>query len=135
MQSSASSVDATNANIVTQTQPIGSTVKENTNGLAAAVARALARGAAVYFSRPVRLFRPTKGMTTDISVSNYLFLIYIWIFALPVSGWTSLRGAALRDGASLTPKYILNLIKSEGVRLIPHFRQMFDSPVFCLPSL
>lgn len=82
MQSSAPSVDATNANIVAHTQPIGSTVKENTNGLAAAVARALARGAAVYFSRPVRLFRPTKGMIIDTFVSNYLFLIYIYGYSL-----------------------------------------------------
>ena len=95
MQSSAPSVDATNANIVTQTQPIGSTVKENTNGLAAAVARALARGAAVYFSRPVRLFRPTKGMIIDTFVPNYLFLIYMDIpFAsqwmdIPPRGCTS----------------------------------------------
>jgi len=77
MQPSASPVDATNTNIISQTQPIGSTVKENTNGLAAAVARALARGAAVYFSRPVRLFRPTKGMsmsqTTFSDIYGYSF--------------------------------------------------------------
>lgn len=70
MQSSASSLDATNTNIVSQTQPIGSTVRENTNGLMAAIARSLARGAAVYFSRPVRLFRPTKGMAIGVYVHN-----------------------------------------------------------------
>lgn len=40
-----------------------STAKESSNGVAAAVARALTRGVAVYFSRPVRLFRPSKGIS------------------------------------------------------------------------
>jgi hypothetical protein len=57
------------------------------------IARALARGLALYFSRPVRLFRPSK-----------------------VSGWTSLRGAAAREGVELTPQYISLLIKQKGVR-------------------
>lgn len=36
--------------------------KENQgNSLYAALARTLTRGAALYFSRPVRLFRPTKS--------------------------------------------------------------------------
>jgi cellulose 1,4-beta-cellobiosidase len=35
---------------------------ENNNGIAAALARSLTRGVAIYFSRPVRLFRPSKGM-------------------------------------------------------------------------
>lgn len=48
----------------------GSTLRENTNGLAAAIARSLARGAAVYFSRPVRLFRPTKGMIHGVYVHS-----------------------------------------------------------------
>lgn len=42
-----------------------STIKEkleNNNGIAAALARSLTRGVAIYFSRPVRLFRPSKGM-------------------------------------------------------------------------
>ncbi|PVG03062.1 hypothetical protein CPB86DRAFT_779955 [Serendipita vermifera] len=79
-----------------------STVKEkleNNNGIAAAVARSLTRGIAVYFSRPVRLFRPSK-----------------------VSGWTTLRGSATRDGVSLTPQYVLELIRSQGFFIIPrHF--------------
>lgn len=35
---------------------------QGNNALTAAIARSLARGAALYFSRPVRLFRPAKGM-------------------------------------------------------------------------
>ncbi|CAG8453026.1 9394_t:CDS:2 [Acaulospora colombiana] len=48
-----------------------STVKEkleNNNGIAAAVARSLTRGVAVYFSRPVRLFRPSKAVNTLLGV-------------------------------------------------------------------
>ncbi|CAG7854050.1 SubName: Full=Uncharacterized protein {ECO:0000313/EMBL:CCA69573.1} [Serendipita indica DSM 11827] len=68
-------------------------------GIAASLARALTRGVAVYFSRPVRLFRPTK-----------------------VSGWTSLRGSALRDKTELSPQYILQLIRSQGFLIVPrHF--------------
>ncbi|KAJ7632174.1 hypothetical protein FB45DRAFT_911712 [Roridomyces roridus] len=65
----------------------------------AAVARTATRAAALYFSRPVRLFRPTK-----------------------VSGWNSLRGLAAQDGVSLTPSYISSLVKSQGFTIIPkHF--------------
>ncbi|KAI0065485.1 hypothetical protein BV25DRAFT_1850911 [Artomyces pyxidatus] len=65
----------------------------------AALARTLTRSAALYFSRPVRLFRPTK-----------------------ISGWHSLRGAALHAGASLNPQFVAQLVKTQGFRVIPkHF--------------
>jgi hypothetical protein len=63
-----------------------------TNSLYAALARTAARSAALYFSRPVRLFRPSK-----------------------VSGWQSLRSIAARDGKSVSPSYILSLVKDQGV--------------------
>ncbi|KAJ7470272.1 hypothetical protein FB451DRAFT_1037797, partial [Mycena latifolia] len=57
------------------------------------------RAVALYFSRPVRLFRPSK-----------------------VSGWHSLKGLAARDGVSLTPSYLSSLVKDQGFMVIPkHF--------------
>ncbi|KAJ7871400.1 hypothetical protein B0H14DRAFT_2723896 [Mycena olivaceomarginata] len=65
----------------------------------AAVARTATRALALYFSRPVRLFRPSK-----------------------VSGWHSLRGLAAQDGVSLTPAYLSSLVKSQGFAVIgKHF--------------
>ncbi|KAF9228582.1 hypothetical protein BS17DRAFT_772199 [Gyrodon lividus] len=65
----------------------------------AALARTTTRAIALYFSRPVRLFRPSK-----------------------VSGWHSLRGHASKDGASLNPQYISSLVKNQGFMVIPkHF--------------
>ncbi|KAG8828945.1 hypothetical protein FRC17_007290 [Serendipita sp. 399] len=85
-----------------QVAPAISQTKEKSdtsNGIAAALARAVTRGVAVYFSRPVRLFRPSK-----------------------VTGWTMLRGSALRDNSALTPQYVLQLIRSQGFLVIPrHF--------------
>jgi hypothetical protein len=40
---------------------LSESVKESVNNFNAAVARTLTRGLALYFSRPVRLFRPAKG--------------------------------------------------------------------------
>ncbi|KAJ7043184.1 hypothetical protein C8F04DRAFT_1287403, partial [Mycena alexandri] len=72
---------------------------DSQGSLQAALARTLARSLALYFSRPVRLFRPSK-----------------------VSGWHSLRGLATQDGASLTPKYLSSLLKNQGFAVIPkHF--------------
>ncbi|KAF8329791.1 uncharacterized protein EI90DRAFT_3155208 [Cantharellus anzutake] len=69
------------------------------NDLYAAVTRSLLRGLALYFSRPVRLFRPVKN-----------------------SGWTSLKQAAARDGVSLSPSYVVNLVQQHGISVIPrHF--------------
>ncbi|KAJ6608591.1 hypothetical protein B0H10DRAFT_519187 [Mycena sp. CBHHK59/15] len=65
----------------------------------AAIARTATRAVALYFSRPARLFRPSK-----------------------VSGWHSLSGLATQDGTSLTPSYLSSLIKSQGFMVIPkHF--------------
>lgn len=63
----------------------------------AAVARTAARGAALYFSRPVRLFRPSK-----------------------ISGWQTLRARARSDGSSLSPQYLLSLLRSQGFHVISH---------------
>ncbi|KAJ7184271.1 hypothetical protein C8R46DRAFT_455907 [Mycena filopes] len=65
----------------------------------AAVARTSTRALALYFSRPVRLFRPSK-----------------------VSGWHSLRGLATQHGASLSASYLSSLVKTQGFAIIPkHF--------------
>ncbi|KAJ7261323.1 hypothetical protein B0H12DRAFT_1013469 [Mycena haematopus] len=65
----------------------------------AAVARTTTRALALYFSRPVRLFRPPK-----------------------VSGWHSLKGLAAQNGASLTPAYLSSLVKNQGFAIIgKHF--------------
>ncbi|KAG9318330.1 hypothetical protein JVU11DRAFT_416 [Chiua virens] len=64
--------------------------------LYAALARTTTRGIALYFSRPVRLFRPSK-----------------------VSGWHSLRGHANRHGTTLSRQYIISLVKSQGVVVLP----------------
>ncbi|KAG2020444.1 hypothetical protein CC2G_005785 [Coprinopsis cinerea AmutBmut pab1-1] len=65
----------------------------------AAVARSATRGLALYFSRPVRLFRPAK-----------------------VTGWQFLRNIASQEGASLTPNYVLTMCKTQGVWVVPkHF--------------
>jgi len=70
-----------------------------TNSTYAAVARTLTRGAALYFSRPVRLFRPSK-----------------------ISGWHSLRGLAASDGTSLSPHFVRRLVRTQGLLVIPkHF--------------
>ncbi|TFK42719.1 hypothetical protein BDQ12DRAFT_709976 [Crucibulum laeve] len=72
---------------------------EYEGGVQAAIARTATRSLALYFSRPVRLFRPSK-----------------------VSGWHSLRSLATYQGASLSPQYILSLLKLQGFGIIPkHF--------------
>ena len=69
-----------------------SSAQSRQNDLFAAVTRSVLRGVALYFSRPVRLFRPVK-----------------------TSGWTSLQHAAARDGVPLSPKFVAGLIKRYGV--------------------
>jgi hypothetical protein len=92
---------------------------DGSNGIAAAVARSLTRGVAIYFSRPVRLFRPSKGLHSYIhDLSNFNV-------ELIVSGWTSLRGSANRDGAALSPSYVLELIRSQGVSIHPFYEISF----------
>ncbi|THV07934.1 hypothetical protein K435DRAFT_741410 [Dendrothele bispora CBS 962.96] len=69
------------------------------SGLQAAIARTATRSIALYFSRPVRLFRPSK-----------------------VSGWHTLRGLAMQDGSSLSPSYLTSLVRTQGFVVIPkHF--------------
>ncbi|KAG1882935.1 hypothetical protein F4604DRAFT_1739634 [Suillus subluteus] len=69
------------------------------NSLYAALATTTTRGIALYFSRPVRLFRPAK-----------------------VSGWHSLRGHANKHGAPLSVQYVSALVKKQGFMVIPkHF--------------
>ncbi|KAI0748306.1 hypothetical protein C8Q80DRAFT_1317985 [Daedaleopsis nitida] len=75
------------------------TTQQQSNSLYAALARTATRSLALYFSRPVRLFRPSK-----------------------VSGWHSLRGLAQNHGQSLSPQYISWLVKEHGLSVIPkHF--------------
>ena len=70
---------------------------------------------------PCTTFQTNKGYDHWCLYTQLVFSHTFELSFLPVSGWTSLRGAALRDGASLTPKYILNLVKSEGVRITRDF--------------
>ena len=44
-----------------------------TNPVYAAVARSLTRGAALYFSRPIRLFRPSKSKHLHIQQATKFF--------------------------------------------------------------
>ncbi|OBZ75426.1 hypothetical protein A0H81_04128 [Grifola frondosa] len=73
--------------------------QQQSNSFYAALARTATRSLALYFSRPVRLFRPSK-----------------------VSGWHSLRGLAGHNGQALTPQYLSSLVKQQGLIVIPkHF--------------
>ncbi|KAI0332103.1 hypothetical protein GY45DRAFT_1321403 [Cubamyces sp. BRFM 1775] len=77
----------------------GAQQQQQTNSFYAALARTATRSIALYFSRPVRLFRPSK-----------------------VSGWHSLRGLADSHGKSLSPSYLSWLVKEHGWLVIPkHF--------------
>ncbi|KIK63601.1 hypothetical protein GYMLUDRAFT_83617 [Collybiopsis luxurians FD-317 M1] len=77
----------------------GGEIRESQASLKAALARTATRGIALYFSRPIRLFRPSK-----------------------VSGWHSLRGLALLKGDTLSPAFVRNLVKNQGFMVIPrHF--------------
>jgi hypothetical protein len=70
------------------------------NSLYAALARTATRSMALYFSRPVRLFRPAK-----------------------VSGWQTIKSMAARDGVTaLNPTYLGSMVKNHGFMVIPkHF--------------
>ncbi|KAI0362316.1 hypothetical protein OH77DRAFT_1515581 [Trametes cingulata] len=77
----------------------GAAQQQQSNSFYAALARTATRSIALYFSRPVRLFRPSK-----------------------VSGWHSFRGLADSHGKSLSPSYISWLVKEQGWLVIPkHF--------------
>ncbi|KAI0093565.1 hypothetical protein BDY19DRAFT_982559 [Irpex rosettiformis] len=72
---------------------------QNASTLQVAVARTVTRSLALYFSRPVRLFRPSK-----------------------VNGWQTLRALANHHGNSLSPQYISGLVKQQGISVLAkHF--------------
>ncbi|KAJ8093274.1 hypothetical protein PM082_020760 [Marasmius tenuissimus] len=65
----------------------------------AAIARSATRAIALYYSRPVRFFRPSK-----------------------VSGWQMLRGIASQDGVGLSPQFVRSLVQAQGFTVIAkHF--------------
>ncbi|KAF8163169.1 hypothetical protein B0H34DRAFT_311174 [Crassisporium funariophilum] len=69
------------------------------SNIQAAIARTLTRSMALYFARPVRLFRPAK-----------------------VNGWLTLKSLATQQGTTLTSQYLLSLVKLQGFWIIPkHF--------------
>lgn len=73
--------------------------EQSANSVYAALARTTTRSIALYFSRPVRLFRPSK-----------------------VSGWQSLRGLATLHGQSLSAEYLQSLFKTQGPMVfLKHF--------------
>jgi hypothetical protein len=49
-------------------------LSESVNNLQAACARTLSRGLALYFSRPVRLFRPAKGRACQHQRPNLVLI-------------------------------------------------------------
>lgn len=85
------------------------------NSLYAALARTATRGIALYFSRPVRLFRPSKGMKYNARISIELTMVDRTLF--PVSGWQTLKGLARHHGEALTPRYMSMLVREQGVCL------------------
>ncbi|KAG8983813.1 hypothetical protein FRB90_005721, partial [Tulasnella sp. 427] len=83
--------------------PVDSDVKSQSSEVFSSVSgglgRSLTRALALYFARPVRLFRPSK-----------------------VTGWMTLQSVAARQNTSLSPQYLTLLIKTEGWKVIPrHF--------------
>jgi hypothetical protein len=65
----------------------------------AAIARTASRSLALYFARPVRLFRPAK-----------------------VNGWQTLKNLAKLEGAKLNHQYLFSLVKLHGIGIIAkHF--------------
>ncbi|KAG8934339.1 hypothetical protein FRC01_003587 [Tulasnella sp. 417] len=69
------------------------------SSVSGALGRSFTRALALYFARPVRLFRPSK-----------------------VTGWMTLQSVAARHNTSLSPQYLTLLIKNEGWKVIPrHF--------------
>ncbi|KAF9483857.1 hypothetical protein BDN70DRAFT_903977 [Pholiota conissans] len=73
--------------------------KPANSSVQAAIARTASRGMALFFARPVRLFRPTK-----------------------VNGWQILKHLASQQGTTLTHQYLISLVKLQGIWVIPkHF--------------
>ena len=104
--------------------------QQQSNSFYAALARTATRSLALYFSRPVRLFRPSKGASSRSGTSpcrqppgrelyNMISpLTPALSSALSVSGWHSLRGLADSHGQSLSPQYVSWLVKEHGVSLL-----------------
>lgn len=88
----------------------GAQQQQQTNSFYAALARTATRSIALYFSRPVRLFRPSKGASIVLGGLSWTHR------SLVVSGWHSLRGLADSHGKSLSPSYLSWLVKEHGVR-------------------
>ncbi|KZT50269.1 hypothetical protein CALCODRAFT_504903 [Calocera cornea HHB12733] len=76
--------------------PLSNAVSGN-SGFGGALARTVARAGALYFSRPVRLFRPQK-----------------------VSPWTTLRGLAAQQGTSFSPTFVINVFRTQGWQIFQH---------------
>lgn len=77
------------------------------------MARTATRTIALYFSRPVRLFRPTKGNRPGKLERSVL----IWtILCVAVSGWHTLKNLAMQQGTTVTFQYFTSLIKARGVQ-------------------
>ncbi|EJT98349.1 hypothetical protein DACRYDRAFT_118645 [Dacryopinax primogenitus] len=74
------------------------------HGLGGAMARTATRVAALYLSRPVRLFRPQK-----------------------MSPWTTLRGLAEQQGTDFSPRFVVNIFRTQGWHIFLHH---FLPPIF-----
>ncbi|KZO99332.1 hypothetical protein CALVIDRAFT_595950 [Calocera viscosa TUFC12733] len=74
-----------------------SNVVSGSSGFGGALARTVARAGALYFSRPVRLFRPQK-----------------------VSPWAPLRGMASEQGVSFSPMFVIKVFRTQGWQLFQH---------------
>ena len=87
---------------------------EQGSSLYAALARTLTRSLALYFSRPVRIFKPSKGESLIILYCIQKDQTNIIILRL-VSGWMFLRSLASQNGGSLSPVFIKGLVQQHGV--------------------
>ncbi|KZP23586.1 hypothetical protein FIBSPDRAFT_737135 [Athelia psychrophila] len=75
---------------------VSESLEQQAQSVYAALARTATRAAALYFSRPVRLFRPSK-----------------------VNGWQNLRSLAAQHGQSLSAEFMQQLIKKQGLIILP----------------
>ena len=87
---------------------------EQGSSLYAALARTLTRSLALYFSRPVRIFKPSKGESLIIMYCIQKDQTNVIILRL-VSGWMFLRSLASQNGGSLSPVFIKGLVQQHGV--------------------
>ncbi len=90
----------------------GAQQQQSYSELYAALARTATRSLALYFSRPVRLFRPSKGAQPSLAKAAHRNLP---AYSFPVSGWQSLRGLADSQGQALSPSYLSWLVREHGV--------------------